>query len=368
MGSVLLKSLVKYAIEKVGSRRYAVAALEHARASAAVASEHAHCGRLRWAVNMVTWEPRGGEHGDEFKYLLSLISPAEEQASVMRYRLWEDKKRCLISRLMTRRGCAAVLGLASFGGLNIPRTKGNKPFLQSPRPPSSRADLANFNFSVSHEGDWVVLASEPLCLCGVDIAAPQRGQECNIFDTFRDYLTADEWKVVQAEAKMDELMDSLVWAETSCDSHGYGAFQRFWSAKESFVKARGDGLAFNVGRAGFTFQSHPAVGEEGTAAVGYVEVDGKSLSQWTFHQTGFGDDHWITVARGPTQDVVDEIGDFRRTFLRPTPTFRAHDWSAELDCASPQFCEVPVDFLVPEDATEGFVRVGGTPLTKGTSW
>ena len=137
-------------------------------------------------------------------------------------------------------------------------------------------------------------------------------------------------------------MDALVWAETSCDSHGYGAFQRFWSAKESFVKARGDGLAFNVDRAGFTFQSHPAVGEEGTAAVGYVEVDGKNLSQWTFHQTGFGDDHWITVARGPTQDVVDEIGDFRRTFLRPTPTFRAHDWSAELDCASPQFCEVPV--------------------------
>ena len=142
--------------------------------------------------------------------------------------------------------------------------------------------------------------------------------------------------------EVDELMDSLVWAETFCDSHGYGAFQRFWSAKESFVKARGDGLAFNVGRAGFTFQSHPAVGEEGTAAVGYVEVDGESLWQWTFHQIGFGDDHWITVARGPTQDVVDEIGDFRRTFLRPTPTFRAHDWSAELDCASPQFCEVPV--------------------------
>jgi len=25
---------------------------------------------------------------------------------------------------------------------------------------------------VSHEGDFVVLASEPLCVCGVDVAAP----------------------------------------------------------------------------------------------------------------------------------------------------------------------------------------------------
>ena len=37
-----------------------------------------------------------------------------------------------------------------------------------PRPGAA----ANWNFNVSHEGDFVVLASEPLCVCGVDVAAP----------------------------------------------------------------------------------------------------------------------------------------------------------------------------------------------------
>ncbi len=35
-----------------------------------------------------------------------------------------------------------------------------------------RAHAPNWNFNVSPEGDFVVLASEPLCVCGVDVAAP----------------------------------------------------------------------------------------------------------------------------------------------------------------------------------------------------
>jgi 4'-phosphopantetheinyl transferase len=51
------------------------------------------------------------------------------------------------------------------------RTKGSKPFLANlpnPRPPG----IPNFNFNVSHEGSFVALAAEPVCICGVDVAAP----------------------------------------------------------------------------------------------------------------------------------------------------------------------------------------------------
>jgi len=315
------------------------------------ALEQARAGRLRWAVNIATWAPCGEAEGAEFQFLLSLISSPEERKGVMQYVFWDDKKRALISRLLTRRASTTVLGLTSFDGVNISRTKGGKPFLSAPRPPASRHDLANFNFNVSHEGDWVVLASEPLCVCGIDVAAPpsrRKGQQPDIFETFAEYLTADEWRVVRAEAATDR---------ENVEQPGYGAFQRFWSAKESFIKARGDGLAFEIGRAGFSFQP-PIAGEGGTA--GRVAVDGKSLPQWAFHQTAFGEDHWITVARGPTQDVVDEIGAFRQTFAKPTPSFGASAWQAELDRENPPFCEVSVGFLVPEEAIESFVRVGGT--------
>jgi 4'-phosphopantetheinyl transferase len=37
----------------------------------------------------------------------------------------------------------------------------------------------NFNFNVSHHGDYVAIASEPLCLVGIDIVSfdiPQGGE------------------------------------------------------------------------------------------------------------------------------------------------------------------------------------------------
>jgi hypothetical protein len=34
------------------------------------------------------------------------------------------------------------------------------------------AAAPNFNFNVSHEGEFVVLASEPVAIVGVDVAAP----------------------------------------------------------------------------------------------------------------------------------------------------------------------------------------------------
>ena len=53
---------------------------------------------------------------------------------------------------------------------------------------------------MSHEGDFVVLASEPLCVCGVDVAAPaqlrRKGAEphpmCQFVTNFSRQLTSHE--------------------------------------------------------------------------------------------------------------------------------------------------------------------------------
>lgn len=306
-------------------------------------------------MNSSEWQPIGEQHGAEFKFLLTLIREEADRVQVTKFMRFEDQKRALLSRLLVRRAATAMLDLASFADVTIGRTKGRKPFLVSPRPPADRPDLANFNFNVSHEGDWVVLASEPLCVCGVDVAAPEQHRpgkhRANIFEDFRDQLTADEWLVVRQEASAAP--------SDPAEQPGYQAFQRFWSCKEAFVKARGDGLGFELGRAGFDFQALSLGDVSGgdptgpgepdpRAFVASVRVDGQPAPGWRFVQHRLGENHWVTVARGPTDSVVDANGEFLATLRRPTADFSAEEWQAELCRESPEFEQLTVAFLVPE--------------------
>merc|ERR1719189_2416934 len=144
----------------------------------------------------------------------------------MKMKFFEDRKRALISRLLVRQASASALGLSSFSNINVKRTKGKKPFLASPLP--DIAEAPNWNVNVSHEGSWVVCASEPLCLVGVDVAELRRykpnGQVIEFHKHFKDNLTETEW-------------DSVNSAGASLDAQ-YEVFSRYWAAKEAFVKAR----------------------------------------------------------------------------------------------------------------------------------
>jgi hypothetical protein len=117
--------------------------------------------RLRWAVNTARWAPEGDHLGAEFQFLLTLIPP-HERADCLKMVHMPDKKRALVSRLLQRQACANVMQMPHDSVL-ISRTKARKPFLANPR---ALPHAPNFNFNVSHEGDFVVLASEPHAICG----------------------------------------------------------------------------------------------------------------------------------------------------------------------------------------------------------
>ena len=93
------------------------------------------------------------------------------------------------------------------------RTRGRKPFLKNATKPDDRQ---NWNVNVSHEGRYVVLAAEPWCLCGVDVAAPRDTK----LDSLKQTLTATEWAFVNGDEKR---------------------FRELWACKEAFTKARGMG-------------------------------------------------------------------------------------------------------------------------------
>eukprot|EP00401_Gymnodinium_catenatum_P067889 CAMPEP_0117615616 /NCGR_PEP_ID=MMETSP0784-20121206/84630_1 /TAXON_ID=39447 /ORGANISM="" /LENGTH=369 /DNA_ID=CAMNT_0005419355 /DNA_START=106 /DNA_END=1211 /DNA_ORIENTATION=+ len=322
-----------------------------ARIPSACSPADVAAGRLRWAVNARAWEPQAGIDGPGFKFLLDLIKEQRDREAVLRFVFDIDKKRALLSRLLVRQACAAVLGLQGFDGLVIERTRGRKPFLKSPRPPADRTDLANFNFNVSHEGDWVVLASEPICVCGVDVAAPLDPERpVNIRRDFGEQLSKAEWADVEVEGSRP----------STGPGHDpeYEAFQRRWSSKEAFVKARGDGLGFEpLGRASFSFE--PRATAPGDIYEATVVVDGEPAPRWRFVQHRLSAFHWVTVARGPTDDVVDANGTFAATMLRPTQTFSRELWEAELRAESPGFDEVSVADLVPADAVEQYEAIIG---------
>ena len=86
--------------------------------------------------------------------------------------------RAVDCRLLQRAACHEAYGVAHTAAL-ILRTKGGKPYLAA-RPDTALEGTAepgpNWNFNVSHEGHYVVLAAEPLLLCGVDVAAPDQSR------------------------------------------------------------------------------------------------------------------------------------------------------------------------------------------------
>jgi len=170
-----------------------------------------------------------------------------------------------VSRLLQRRGTAVARRLPDES-IVIGRTKGNKPFDATPRTPDESPH--NFNFNVSHEGHFVVLASDPSLLIGVDVSAPfhlRSGPSLGDFDavrkTFANILTLEEWDLVEA-----------------CESEALrlGAFRRAWTRKESFTKACGEGLAFELQRVEFCPCRFPQPADRSEATgggLGGVSVD-----------------------------------------------------------------------------------------------
>lgn len=300
---------------------------------------------LRWAVNMDEWTPLGEADGEEFQFVLSLIEPEAERTAVMRYKFFEDKKRALLSRLMMRASSACVMNRTSFKDISVKRTKGKKPFLSAPLPPEDEAP--NFNVNPSHEGSWVVCASEPLCVCGIDVAELRRenkkGEPIDFYKSFKDQLTEHEWADVRSTGG-------------SLDDQ-YEVFSRYWAAKEAFTKARGDGLAYPFNEVEFHWTPLEGFPPK-TAYQGTVKEKGKVSSLWRLvqHRLPTTKPHWVTVARGPLDEIVDAQGEFTQTLRKKQSSFATQDWQAALHADSPVFEILPFAELVPPDAREDYEK------------
>ncbi|ONK78531.1 uncharacterized protein A4U43_C02F19810 [Asparagus officinalis] len=268
-------------------------------------------GVRRWLVNTSNWNPSE----DQFSFFLSFL-PLHEQSAVMRFIKFEDKKRALVSRLLQYSLVHEVLGI-SFDKIIINRTIEGKPYLQN----RENLIFPNFNFNSSHHGDYVGIASEPICLVGLDIVRNtihKNETALEFINNFSSHFTDLEWKDINGARSSDEIMS---------------VFYRYWCLKEAFVKATGAGVGFGLQRLEFRHRNWNSIS---------IYVDGVESRDWRFSLFQLDEEHWAAVARGHPNGAVDS---YKRTL-----SFFDFDEERDFDrCQDGGFISRSVEQLIPSN-------------------
>ncbi|GFZ11235.1 hypothetical protein Acr_22g0006330 [Actinidia rufa] len=222
-------------------------------------------GVQRWVVDISQWDP--SPH--EFSHAMSFL-PQHEHSSITRYVKSEDRKRALVSKLLQYALVHEVLGIP-FDEIVIKRTVEGKPYLDGYKEDS---ELPNFNFNASHHGDYVAIASEPICIVGLDIVShsiPEKETIPEFIQNFSSYFSRLEWDNIVNAGSFDDLLNE---------------FYRYWCLKEAFVKAIGTGVGYRLDSVEFHHTRGTNI---------FVKVDGKVLKEWRFWLYDLGKRHTRTV-------------------------------------------------------------------------
>ncbi|RLW08220.1 hypothetical protein DV515_00003336 [Chloebia gouldiae] len=292
-------------------------------------------GSVRWAFPCGAWRPRRPE------WLLAarLVQP-EEKERIGQFVFARDAKAALAGRLLMRKLIAEELCIP-WNEVLLQRTPKGKPFLAS----NLLSINSNYNFNVSHQGDYAVLAAEPELQVGIDIMKTDLPdnevntvvmvEKENIL--FRDVKCDQIWpytkRIVSPRVQHLKLSSNTVgsssipnffhimkrqFTETEWDviksmSNEWmqlDMFYRHWALKESFLKAIGVGIGFNLQR--IEFNVSPLQLEIGKV---YKDtkmlLDGEKEEEWTFEETRLDDNHHVAVALGRQEGFVQKDSDVR---------------------------------------------------------
>ncbi|XP_059628444.1 uncharacterized protein LOC132271166 [Cornus florida] len=225
-------------------------------------------GVRRWLVDISEWNPSP----QDFFFAISFLPP-HEHSSITRFVKLEDRKRALVSKLLQYALVHEVLGIP-LEEIVIKRTAEGKPYLECD---NVNLEFPNFNFNASHHGDYVAIASEPVCLVGLDIVShfiPERETIQEYIQNFSSYFSSLEW-------------NNIINADT-CDGM-LNEFYRYWCLKEAFVKAMGIGVGYRLDHVVFHHTNWTNI---------FVEVDGEELKDWRFWLFELAKGHLVCIAKG----------------------------------------------------------------------
>ncbi|XP_058107486.1 uncharacterized protein LOC131251035 isoform X2 [Magnolia sinica] len=294
--------------------------LQHKRATRSIrhrSGREMEKGVRRWMVDISLWDPGP----DEFSSIISLL-PLHEHSSITRFIKFKDRKRALVSRLLQYVLIHQVLGIP-FDEIVIKRTIEGKPYLESG---TGSSEFPNFNFNSSHHGDYVAIASEPLCLVGLDIVSHTLSKQetaLEFIENFSSCLTNLEWQNIINAGSSDEILVE---------------FYRYWCLKEAYVKAIGAGLGYGLDRLEFRHNNWTDIS---------IHVDGEESRAWRFWLFDLGKQHWASVARGPPNRAVES---YRIRLERVE--FKEEEYYSSLKLPDAGFVFLTVDQLISMTSRE----------------
>ncbi|XP_039239412.1 L-aminoadipate-semialdehyde dehydrogenase-phosphopantetheinyl transferase isoform X2 [Pipra filicauda] len=211
-------------------------------------------GSVRWAFPCGAWRPRRRE------WLLAaqLVQP-EEKDRIGQFVFARDAKAALAGRLLMRKLIAEKMCIP-WNEVHLQRTSKGKPFLAN----TVVSINSNYNFNISHQGDYAVLAAEPELQVGIDIMKtnlPGSSSVPNFFHIMKRQFTETEWDVIKSM--------SNEWMQLDM-------FYRHWLEVGQVYKET------------------------------KMLLDGEKEEEWTFEETRFDDHHHVAVALGKQTGFVQK--------------------------------------------------------------
>ncbi|OQR69304.1 L-aminoadipate-semialdehyde dehydrogenase-phosphopantetheinyl transferase-like [Tropilaelaps mercedesae] len=225
---------------------------------------------MKLAFNISSWRPTRDEW-----ILANRLVQRDEAERISKFAFGRDAKASMAGRLIMRR-CLAESLRCDNASLHLTRTAEGRPALASA--------VAGFDFNVSHNGDFAVVAAGPCSRIGVDVMRMRYDggrRITDFFDLMRRQFTPAEWRFIES---------------SPYEAQQVKRFYRLWTLKESYVKAVGVGLDLGLHRISFNICDELRLADRLGVTSTSVEVDGRPVAGWTFHECLLDEGHCVATA------------------------------------------------------------------------
>ncbi|XP_073343958.1 L-aminoadipate-semialdehyde dehydrogenase-phosphopantetheinyl transferase [Pagrus major] len=270
---------------------------------------------VRWAFRCGSWTPSRSD----WLFVARCIQ-REEKDRIGQFVFAKDAKSAMAGRLLLRKFVCEKMEVP-WSEIRLERSPRGKPYLATPMKVSSDSEPEQpaWSFNLSHQGDYAVLAAEQGRQVGVDIMKTTMPGSSSVPEFFRimtRQFTAYEWSVIQSAGSEHQQLT---------------AFYRHWALKESFIKAIGTGLGFNLQRVEFHLSSELLTQGRALRQT-KMHLDEEEEEDWMFEESLLDADHHVAIALGPQDKAGSEP---LPPFLPPPSTFTLLSFGDLIASASP---------------------------------